>query len=246
MQVYITFVFQKIAKVNNKIKHVFFDLDRTLWDFEKSAAQAFDEIYKIHGLKDKGVISATEFHNAYTIHNNKLWDQYRNGEIKKEVLRGLRFKLTLGDFGINDDILGEKIGDDYVRLSPLLVNLFPYAIEILEYLYPKYKLHIITNGFAEVQAVKLSESGMRRFFDQIITSEEAGVKKPDSKIFNFAFDKSGAKPINSIMIGDDYEVDIIGAKEVGMDQIFFDPYSLQPNLDCNYRVVSLNEIFEIL
>jgi len=232
--------------VNNHIKHIFFDLDRTLWDFEKSAEQAFDKIHEKHNLINFGVPSGASFHEAYTIHNERLWGQYRKGEIKKEILRGLRFNLTLKDFGIVNNDLGEAIGDDYVRISPMLVNLFPYAIEILEYLQKKYTLHIITNGFAEVQAVKLHESKMRKYFDQIITSEEAGVKKPEPKIFRFAFDSSGAKPEESIMIGDDYEVDILGAINMDMEQIFFDPYGLQPNAICSHRITNLEEIKEIL
>lgn len=232
--------------MNNNIKHIFFDLDRTLWDFEKSAEQAFDLIFEKYSLGDQGVTSGKAFHDAYTIHNDKLWELYRKGEIEKEILRGLRFKLTINDFGIDDQELGEKIGDEYVRISPLLVNLFPFAIEILEYLSPKYTMHVITNGFAEVQTIKLRESDMRKYFNQIITSEEAGVKKPDPRIFELAFEKSGAKVEQSIMIGDDYEVDILGAMNMGMKQIFFDPYQLQPMADCSYRVASLQEIMEIL
>lgn len=232
--------------MDNKIKHIFFDLDRTLWDFEKSAEEAFEQIFLTYDLGSKNVPSGKAFHVAYTVHNNKLWDQYRKGEIKKEVLRGLRFKLTLNDFGIKDNELGEKIGDEYIRISPLIVNLFPYTIEILEYLAPKYKMHIITNGFAEVQAVKLRESGMKKYFDQVITSEEAGVKKPNPQIFKFAFDKSGALPEESIMVGDDYEVDIIGAQDVGMQQIFFDPYNLQLDVECSYRINNLEEIEGVL
>ena len=228
------------------IKHVFFDLDRTLWDFNKSADQAFEEIFKTHKLYNKGVPSSIVFHEAYTIHNDNLWDQYRKGEIKKEILRGLRFILTLNDFGIYNDELGEKLGDDYVRLSPLKVNLFPYSIEILEYLLPKYSLHIITNGFSEVQEIKLQTSGMYKYFDKVITSEEAGFKKPDARIFNFAFEKSGALPQNSIMIGDDYEVDIIGAKGVNMQQIFFDPEKKFKKSRSTYYINNLKEIERIL
>lgn len=232
--------------MDNTIKHIFFDLDRTLWDFEKSAEEAFEQIFETYNLASSNIPSGKAFHDAYTVHNNHLWDMYRKGEIKKEVLRGLRFSLTLNDFGIDDVELGEKIGDEYIRISPLIVNLFPYAIEILEYLAPNYKLHIITNGFAEVQTVKLRESKMRKYFDHIITSEEAGVKKPNPRIFKFAFDKSGALPENSIMIGDDYEVDIIGAADVKMKQIFFDPYNLQPDVECSYRVKNLKEIEGVL
>jgi len=217
-----------------------------LWDLEKSAEQAFEHIFDKFNLGERGVPSGKAYHEAYTIHNNILWEKYRKAEITKEVLRGLRFNLTNNDFGIVDNGLGDKIGDEYIRISPLIVNLFPYSIEILKYLAPNYKLHIITNGFEEVQTVKLRESRMRNYFTQIITSEEAGVKKPNPAIFKFAFHKSGAKAEESIMIGDDYEVDILGAKDVGMKQIFFDPFNLQPDAECSYRINNLKEIEEIL
>lgn len=217
-----------------------------MWDFEKSAEQAFEEIYNNQKLFKKGIPSVKEFHDKYTIHNNRLWDQYRKGEIKKEILKGLRFNLTLNDFGIKDEELAEKIGNDYVHISPLKVNLFPYSIEILEYLHPNYKLHIITNGFSEVQYTKLKSSGMNKYFTEVITSEEAGVKKPNSEIFNFAFQKTGAIPQESIMIGDDYEVDIIGAQNVGMNQIFFDPFKETGKNGSTYYINSLKEIKGIL
>jgi len=237
---------KKHFDLKEKIKHIFFDLDRTLWDFEKSAEQTFIEIYESNNLFEKGIPSVKEFVAAYTIHNNKLWDQYRKGEIKKEVLRSLRFSLTLKDFGIVDEELGEKIGDDYVRISPLKVNLFPYSIEILKYLFPKYSMHIITNGFSEVQETKLKLSGMDKYFIEVITSEEAGVKKPHPDIFKFSFEKAGALAHESIMIGDDYEVDIIGAKEVSMKQIFFDPGKKFGNNGSTFHISCLKEIEEIL
>ncbi len=228
-------------------KHVFFDLDRTLWDFEASADEAFRRIFKKFNLSEIGVPSSKAFHYTYNIHNNKLWDQYRKGEIAKEDLRGRRFVETLNSFNIVDKPLGDRIGEEYVRISPLIVRLFPYAIDILTYLHNrKYKLHIITNGFEEVQKVKLMESKMKKFFDKVITSEEAGVKKPESDIFYYAFEKSGANARESIMIGDDYEVDIIGAKKVGMRTILFDPNSIYVNHGSDYHIRSLKEIEEIL
>jgi putative hydrolase of the HAD superfamily len=242
----ITFADLKFDKLKENIKHVFFDLDRTLWDFEKSAKQTFEEIFVLHKLYEKGISSVSEFHRIYTIHNDRLWDQYRKGEIKKEVLRGLRFSLTLNDFNIFDATLGEKIGDDYVRLSPLIVNLFPYSIEILEYLSPKYSLHIITNGFSEVQDIKLRTSGMDSYFIEVITSEAAGYKKPDARIFDFAFMKAGALPQNSIMIGDDYEVDILGARDVNMQQIFFDPDKKSSKNESTFYINNLKDIEGII
>lgn len=233
-------------RVKDKIKHIFFDLDRTLWDFEKSASQTFEEIYHRYELQKKGIPSVEKFHDYYTIHNNRLWDKYRKDEIKKEVLRSLRFLLTLKDFGIIDEVLSEKIGDDYIRISPLKVNLFPYSIELLEYLFPLYKLHIITNGFSEVQKTKLKTSGMDKYFIEVITSEDAGVKKPHPDIFKFAFEKAGALPFESIMIGDDYEVDIIGAKEANMDQIFVDHEKKYKQNGSTYYINNLKEIEGIL
>ncbi len=232
--------------MKEKIEHVFFDLDRTLWDFEKSAKQTFDEIFISNDLYGKGIPSVEKFHEVYTIHNDKLWAQYRKGEIKKEILRGLRFTLTLKDFSVFDAVLGEKLGDDYVTISPQKVNLFPYSIEILEYLFPNYKIHIITNGFSEVQDVKLLASGIDKYFIEVITSEAAGFKKPDSRVFDYAFKKAGALPQNSIMIGDDYEVDIIGAQDVNMKQIFFDPEKKFMKNGSTYYINNLQEIEGIL
>jgi putative hydrolase of the HAD superfamily len=129
----------------------------------------------------------------------------------------------LKEFGIADEKLAADLGKDYLEISPRKVNLFPNAISVLDYLMPRYQLHLITNGFSEVQEIKLRVSGLEKFFQTVITSEEAGVKKPDPAIFYFALQKAGADIGNSLMIGDDFEVDIIGAKRVGMDQVLFDP-----------------------
>ncbi|MCF6342377.1 MAG: HAD-IA family hydrolase, partial [Bacteroidales bacterium] len=149
--------------------------------------------------------------------------EYRHGRIEKKVLSRLRFSLTLNDFGIVDEKMGAKLGKDYVAISPTKVNLFPNAIAILDYLEPGYSLHLITNGFSEVQDTKLRVSGMGKYFQTVITSEEAGVKKPNPEIFNYALGKAGAEAGSSLMIGDDFEVDIVGARNVGIDQVLFDP-----------------------
>jgi putative hydrolase of the HAD superfamily len=115
-------------------------------------------------------------------------------------------------------------------------------MEILDYLSPNYKLHIITNGFSEVQDVKLKSSDMGRYFDKVVTSERAGVKKPDIRIFRFAMEQAGAGPGNSLMIGDDYEVDIVGAQNVGMDQVFFNPQNIVNQNGCTYEIADLIEI----
>lgn len=232
--------------MQTKYKHIFFDLDRTLWDFETSALEAFDIIHDKYKLIEIGVESGKQFHDTYTFHNEKLWDLYRVGEISKEILKGKRFHLTLQEFGVNDKDLAEKIGDDYTTISPKLVNLFPNSIEILEYLHDKYNLHIITNGFSEVQAVKLKSSGMDKYFQEVITSEDAGVKKPDLRIFKYALERTKATSGESLMIGDDYEVDIVGAQNVGLDQVYFNPLKQQNSNGCTFEIQNLIELKEIL
>lgn len=227
-------------------KHIFFDLDRTLWDFDASADEAFFKIYEKFDLKKRGVASVEKFKQYYTLHNEFLWGLYREGKLEKEVLRGLRFRRTLEEFGIEDDALAEQIGNYYVEISPLLVHLFPNAIEILEYLHQKYELHIITNGFSEVQFTKLRSSGMEQYFREIITSEEAGVKKPDPLIFSYAFNRTKAKAGESLMIGDDVEVDIAGARQIGMDQVLFDPAGKTSPDGATYYIKNLMELRDIL
>lgn len=231
---------------NSRYTTIFFDLDRTLWDFDSSALMTFEEIYATHKLMNLGVSSVADFLKAYTIHNEALWAQYRLGEITKEKLRGLRFLKTLNDFGIDDNDLAEEIGNDYVRLSPLKVSLFPYAAEILQYLGKTYDLHLITNGFSEVQTTKLITSGLGIYFKKIITSEEAGYKKPDKRIFDFAIEQTGAVVEESIMIGDDPEVDILGAIRFGMDAVLFDPDKKYAQNGSTYYINQLSELKHIL
>lgn len=228
--------------LKKKYKHLFFDLDRTLWDFEKSAAQTFDDIFDRFALESKGIPSVASLFSHYTRHNEHLWDLYRVGKIEKEVLRGLRFNLTLKDFGIEDSGLAEDIGDYYIEESPRKVNLFPYSHELLQYLRPQYQLHLITNGFSEVQEVKLKSSALDQYFDQVITSEEAGAKKPNQAIFQFAFERTGAFASDSLMIGDDVEVDIVGAQQVGMDQVLFDPEGIHSPDTGTYYIRGLQEL----
>lgn len=226
-------------------KHLFFDLDRTLWDFDKNAFEAYKDIFLKHNLAEKGVSSLNDFTKSYLNHNAKLWSLYREGKIEKNNLRSLRFELTLLDFGIDDPGLAGQIGLDYITISPEKTNLFPNAIKTLDYLFGKYSLHLITNGFEEVQFRKLRICGLEKYFDKVITSEEAGSKKPDIRIFNYSLSKTGAKKEESIMIGDDPEVDIEGAKAAGIDQVFFNPDRIEHNGNATYEIFDLIELTRI-
>ncbi|MGD1846157.1 MAG: YjjG family noncanonical pyrimidine nucleotidase [Salibacteraceae bacterium] len=227
-------------------RHLFFDLDRTLWDFESNAARTLQEIVDHFELLQRGIPSAENFITTYRKINNQMWDAYRKGELDKDTLRSERFHRALKSFGIDDEDLGAYIGTYYIRESPLKTKLFDGAHETLEYLQDRYTLHIITNGFEEVQHVKLENSRLRGYFDLVVTSEGAGVKKPDPGIFHHALEQAGAAPKESLMIGDDVKVDLLGAKGVGMDQVYFDPHGVTTEHPVTYRIEALSELRSLL
>ena len=195
----------------------------------------------------KGIVDSKIFIERYKHHNEKLWDLYRQNKIEKDKLRDKRFKITLDEFGINNPELAANLGEDYVAHCPKKTNLFPYVHSTLNYLKERYALHIITNGFEEVQYQKLENSNLLDYFEQIITSEQVGFKKPSQQIFKFSMLKAFAKPSDSLMIGDDLHADILGAKNIGMAQVFFNPLKYEhSNSEITYEINCLSELEEIL
>ena len=228
-------------------KHIFFDLDRTLWDFEKNSNEVLLELYQHYDLVNKVNVDSKEFIEKYKFYNEKLWNLYRQNKIEKDVLRDERFKITLKEFGVLNSELAINLGKDYVAYCPKKTNLYSYTHTTLKYLIRKYKLHIITNGFEEVQMQKLENSNLINYFEQIITSEQVGFKKPSKQIFKFSMLKACAKPSNSLMIGDDLNADILGAKNFGMDQVFFNPLKYEhSDSEITYEINCLSELKEIL
>jgi putative hydrolase of the HAD superfamily len=225
--------------------HIFIDLDKTIWDFDANALETFKDIFSKYELSSNGVGDLDRFLEVYTRHNEMLWGLYRNNQIKKEKLNIMRFELTLNDFGIDDLVLATKIAEDYVTLSPLKTITYPGSIEALKVLSRATPLHLITNGFEEVQQKKIDQCRIRGFFTTITTSELAGVKKPDPGIFNHALSRAGAKPDESIMIGDDLKVDIEGSMNIGMDQLYFNPRKLAHNGNPTHETHSWDEIVRI-
>ena len=227
-------------------RHVFFDFDRTLWDFDAAAEAAFERLMELHGLKEKGIPSAKEFYAVYHPINEELWTLYRADRITKEELSLTRFVKPLLHYGIDDVALAQRLSDDYVKISPRMVRLVEGTRELLEYLKPKYHLHIVTNGFNEVQNIKLTGAGIRDFFDTVTVSEEVGVKKPNPEFFRYALKKAGAEASESIVIGDEMAVDIDGARAAGIDQIFFNPSRAKTDGERTFEVYNLPSIKEIL
>lgn len=204
-------------KINN-IKHIFFDLDHTLWDFDKNSALTFGKIFKLNNVK----LDIEYFLSIYEPVNLNYWRLYRNSEIDQDQLRYGRLRDTFNamNFVVEDNLI-HALSEDYITYLTTFDHLFEDAIEILNYLYQNYQLHIITNGFTEPQQKKLQISNITHYFKTVTNAEMAGVKKPNPIIFRHALDSAKATAEESIMIGDSYEADVLGALGVGCDAIFF-------------------------
>lgn len=199
------------------IQHVFFDLDHTLWDFEKNSALTFERILSDYNVE----VDHKAFIEVYKPINLKYWKLYRDEKVSKEKLRYSRLSETFTAINYQaDDTLIHNLSIKYIEYLPDFNHLFDGTIELLDYLKGKYQLHIITNGFEEVQTKKMSNAGILHYFDQVITSESVGVKKPNPKVFTHALSKANASPKASMMIGDNLEADILGAKACDIDVIY--------------------------
>lgn len=230
-----------------KYKHLFFDLDHTLWDFDANAKATLQQLHIDLSLVDKGIHDFDLFYKNYLIHNEKLWERYRNGYIKQEELRIKRMWLTLLDFKVADEALARQLSELFLQLLPTRTILFPDTKEVLQYLTDKgYQLHLITNGFELTQHSKLKSSGLNVFFKHVITSEGSNSLKPQKEIFDYALMKSGAKLEESIMIGDTVEVDIAGAIAAGMDQVHVNYNNTVQSLKPTYTITELKQLKEFL
>ncbi len=229
-----------------KYKHLFFDLDHTIWDFDKNAEETLHELFLTYQLKKLGLHSADIFISIYTQNNHELWAEYHNGSISKQHLRETRFKKTFTDLGLSPDLIPRNFEEDYVRICPTKTNLFPRAIETLSYLQKKYNLHLISNGFQESTEIKITTTGLGTYFKTVVISEVVGVNKPDKMIFEYALKGAKAKKIESLMIGDSLEADIRGALDFGMEAIYFNPHGKEKPKDIIRQITHLKELMELL
>ena len=226
------------------IKHIFFDLDHTIWDFDRNAHETLTELYEQYELKAKGLDSCELFIETYSENNQLLWAQYHLGKITKETLRSKRFHETFIQLGIAPESIPQEFESDYVRLSPTKRNLFAGSEKVLTYLQKKYTLHIISNGFKETTLTKMDLCNLNPYFCNVIISEDVGVNKPDKAIFEYALNKAGAKKEESIMIGDSIEADIRGAQDYGIKAIFFNPLNKEKPADVAWQIMQLEELME--
>ncbi|MEY3620004.1 MAG: hypothetical protein RLZZ391_370 [Bacteroidota bacterium] len=228
-------------------KDLFFDLDHTLWDFETNSKECIQELYNRYELAGLGIIDFDGFYDTYSAHNHRLWDRYSKGFIKQEELRWKRVYLSLLDFKVANEKLSKEISDAYLEILPNKTNLFPYTIEVLNYLKNKdYRMHLITNGFESVQFKKINNSGLSDYFIEVITSEASNSLKPHKDIFEYALKNANASVSESIMIGDNESADIQGGINIGMDTIFVNHIQAVPTVPATYTITHLKELEAIL
>ncbi len=235
-------------------RHLFFDLDNTLWDFSRNSWFALQNALEKHSL-DPAHFSA--FYQVYNRHNDALWELYRQNGITKEELSRGRFDRTLEELGIRG-IDGLELNQTYLSLMPLQTHLCEGAMEVVENLARRYQLHIITNGFSEVQYKKLTNSGLAPYFKKVFVSEEIKSPKPSPGIFRYALKSCNARKKESLMIGDSWEIDILGAMKVGIDQVHYAPFLPETSFTTEeqqiitrwrsrtLRIVRLTELYEFL
>ncbi len=227
-------------------KHLFFDLDHTLWDFDRNSAECLTELFDTFRLADVGIASSEEFSRHFIAINRQLWADYDKNLIEHTYIRQHRFPLVFRALGVDESAIQADLNSEYLRLLPRKPHLLESAREVLEHLRGRYIMHIITNGFAEIQAIKMDSAEIAHYFTNVITSENAQAKKPDPLVFEYAMEISGTSASESLMIGDNYEADILGAKRVGIDTVFYNTQGLVVEDKPTYDIRHWNELMAIL
>jgi len=226
-----------------KYKHLFFDLDHTLWDFNANAKATLTDLYAFFELDKTIAVPFDDFYVKYLYHNEILWDKYHNGLITADDLKWKRMYRTLLDFKIGNEELSKQLSGKFLELLPTKKILFPHTTELLEYLLAKkYVLHLITNGFEKTQWSKINNSGLAKYFTHMITSEASNSLKPKKEIFEYAMNKAGATLKESIMLGDNLDADIQGAINAGMDSVFVNHINATAHVKPTYTIYHLKEL----
>lgn len=230
-----------------KYRHLFFDLDHTLWDFDSNAKDCLEEIYTYFELESRAIQSFESFYKIYLGHNAILWKRYEKGYITSEELKWRRMWRTLLDFKIADEELSLDMSTHYLSILPTKKKVFDYTTEILQYLRDKgYEIHLLTNGFEKTQRGKLQSSHLEGYFENIITSEGSNSIKPRKEIFDFALKKVGGMAEQSLMIGDNLHADIEGAQNAGMDSVFVNHIHQACTANPTFTIYHLRELERIL
>ncbi|MGB7528957.1 YjjG family noncanonical pyrimidine nucleotidase [Sphingobacterium cellulitidis] len=230
----------------NDKKHLFFDLDHTIWDFDRNAEETLHELYYRYSFDDLfNSPTSNQFIATYTENNHRLWNLYHHGKIDKPTLRKLRFADTFSQLGVDPELFPLAFEEEYLEICPTKKNLFPNAHETLTYLKDKYTLHLISNGFKEACEKKLEHSNLAPYFETIVISEIVGINKPDIRIFQHALNNGKANKTEAVMIGDNLDADVRGAQNAGLEAIFFNPFELEKPDDVNHMIKDLKELQQL-
>lgn len=227
-------------------QHIFFDLDHTLWDYDRNVTESLQELYQHYDLLGLGIPSFQNFFDSFHHINFQLWDDYNVGRIDKVNLRKTRFPRIFSHAGGMVEAIPAEFEEDFMDRTSSKSHVFPYSKEILTYLKERYQLHVITNGFNESQAKKLNSSGLTEFFDLVVTSETTGHKKPDARIFHYTVETLKTSHQDCLMIGDNPNSDILGAINAGIDQVYFNPEGKKIDLNPTYTIAHLKELEGLL
>ncbi|MBC8111831.1 MAG: noncanonical pyrimidine nucleotidase, YjjG family [Verrucomicrobia bacterium] len=228
--------------------HLFFDLDHTLWDFEKNANETLSELFEKYNFKNTTTCSETDFLETMHNINRELWQKHDANEISQTQLRKDRFPLIFKACNINlNEKIMQEFGNSYMKICPTKPHLIPFTKEILDTLISKqYKLFILTNGFADTQPQKLKSSGILPYFEKIITPQHAGAKKPDKAMFEYALQQADIQPQHALMIGDTPETDILGGKNATIDTVWYNPKKLVSAIEPTYQINCLKDLLNFL
>jgi putative hydrolase of the HAD superfamily len=229
-----------------KYRHLFFDLDHTLWDFEKNANETLCTLYERHDFARFGTFTVEQFISVYSNINHALWRLYQNNKITQQQLRDVRFVRTLTKLGLPEADIPAGISAEFTHILPQKSAVFPFTHEVLDYLKLNYRLHLITNGFNDIQGIKLASSNLTHYFEEVITSEQSGCLKPDPRMFQHALERTGATAAESLMIGDNLECDVLGAYNAGIDQVYFNPDKRRHFAQITHEISCLSELKDIL
>lgn len=232
--------------MQKRYQNIFIDLDDTIYDFAASSRESFEEAYNLLGY-ERYFNSFNHFMSLYEPHNLELWGLYGEGKITKAELNSDRYSYPLRMVGIENQELADTFCREVLGRIPTKNKVIPGAVELLEYLYPKYNLYILSNGFKELQEHKMQTAGLRKYFKKIVLSDDIGINKPNPELFIHALQVANSTTEESIMIGDMFDTDIAGAAGVGMDQIFYNRKGLELlPFEPTYTVRNLLQIKEIL
>jgi putative hydrolase of the HAD superfamily len=236
----------KQRQAKGRYEHLFFDLDHTLWDFETNSRLTLFQLYDDFNLAGLQLFTAEELYRKYRWVNRRLWTLFNTGKLTMNELRTLRFEQTFIKLGLKRTAHPDGFSEAFTEQAPKRTAVLPYTHQLLAHIHNRYKLHILTNGHPDSQHIKLQSAGIGHYFTEVVTSSCSGFAKPDKRIFSFALSKANAQAKESLMVGDNLQADVLGAKLAGLDQAYYNPAGYAHREKITYEIKCLSELISIL